>query len=72
MKNVFSFENIDRKEFGRKALKLGKHIFIEGSKAVALQAATKAINTGFEDGFGTISSLKFDDLVGNKTKKGSI
>lgn len=58
------------KGIGNVGLKLGKAIVIEGIKGVALKAATTAITTSFDEGFGSIKDLTFDDYIeGKKNKK---
>lgn len=57
------------KHIGEVSLKLGKNIVIEGTKAVALKAAAKAINVGFEDGFDGVKNIKLDDVL-NSNKRG--
>lgn len=54
---------------GNAGLKLGKHILIEGTKAVAIKAAAKAINVGFEEGFDSVKSLTLDEVL-ESNKKG--
>lgn len=56
---------------GNAGLKLGKHIFIEGSKAVALKAAARAINVGFEEGFDSVKKITLDDVV-NSDMRGKL
>lgn len=51
------------KVFGETGLKLGKHIVIEGTKVIALKAAQRAINVGFEQGFGSIKNITVDDVL---------
>lgn len=57
------------KNIGEAGLKLGKNIVIEGTKAVALKAAAKAINVGFEQGIDGVKNIKLDDVL-NSSKSG--
>lgn len=57
------------KNVGNAGLKLGKHILIEGTKAVAIKAAAKAINVGFEEGFESVKHLSLDEVL-ESNKKG--
>lgn len=54
---------------GDVSLRLGKKIVFEGTKAVALQAATKAITTSFDSGFEGVKLMTIDDVIGDKKKK---
>lgn len=69
MKKLINFSNIDTKVIGERALTLGKQIIIEGTKAVALKAAATVVTKGFDDGFSSIKTLTFDDVVVPKNNK---
>jgi hypothetical protein len=51
------------KVFGETGLKIGKHIVIEGTKVIALKAAQRAINVGFDQGFGSIKDITVDEVL---------
>lgn len=57
------------KTLGNASLKVGKHILIEGTKAVAIKAAAKAINVGIDEGMDGVKGLSLDDYL-TSTKKG--
>lgn len=64
--------NIDKdnmKVYGKTAGRIGKAIFIEGTKALVLKTAAAAITTSFEDGFGSVKKLKLDDVIGEEKSK---
>lgn len=64
--------NIDKeqlKNIGNTGLRIGKAIVIEGTKAVVLKTAAKAITTSFEDGIGGVKKLKLDDVLGKQEEK---
>ena len=69
MKKLINFSNIDAKVIGTRALTLGKQIIIEGTKAVALKGTAAVVTKGFEDGFSSIKTLTFDDIVVAKKTK---
>lgn len=57
------------KAIGKGAMRLGKTIVWEGTKAVTVKAATKAITTGFEGGMDDIKKLRLDDVIGKAEVK---
>lgn len=57
------------KMVGNGAWRLTKKIAWEGTKAVAVETATKAIKTGFDSGMDGVKQLKFDDIVGKEKVK---
>ncbi len=67
-----NIKNIDKeqlKDYGKVGLRIGKRIVIEGTKAVAIQAATRVIEVSFNDGFDGVKELTLDDYIGDKKKK---
>lgn len=54
---------------GKGAGKLGKQIVVEGTKAVALKGVAAVITQSFDEGFGSIKELKFDDVIKGGKKK---
>lgn len=51
---------------GKTAVKLGKVIAWEGTKAVILKGAAKTITTSFDEGMAGVKKLTFDEVVGIK------
>ena len=55
---------------GKGAMKVGKSIVVEGTKAVALKGAAAVITQSFDGGLGSVKSLELDDVLnGGKKKK---
>lgn len=54
------------KEIGNTGLRIGKFIVVEGTKALVLKTAAKAITTSFEDGIGGVKQIGLDDIIGKK------
>ena len=55
---------------GKGAVKVGKAIIVEGTKAVALKGAAAVITQSFEQGVGGVKELGLDDVLnGGKKKK---
>lgn len=70
MKFEFKMNKEQMMEIGRGAGKIGKAIIVEGTKAVALKGAAAVISQSFDDGLGSVKSLKLDDVLkGGKKKK---
>lgn len=57
------------KMIGSTGLRIGKAIVVEGTKALVLKTAAKAITTSFEDGFSGVKQLGLDDVLGKKEDK---
>lgn len=59
------------KVIGNGAVKIGKSIVVEGTKAVALKGAAAVITQGFDEGFGKVNELTLDDMLkgGKKNNK---
>lgn len=51
---------------GKKAGQLSKVIVVEGVKAVALKGTAKVVTTSFDEGFGGVKKLSFDEITGIK------
>ena len=69
MKFELKMDKEQLKSIGNAGLRIGKAIVIEGTKALVVKTAVKAINTGFEGGKDGIKGLTLDDVVGKKKDK---
>lgn len=64
--------NIDKEKlqnFGKAGLKIGKHIVIEGTIAVAAKGVTQGLRTAVDDGFDGVKQMDVDDFLGIKNNK---
>ena len=66
--------NIDKEKlarFGKTAMKVGKHIVIEGTIAVTAKGAANVLRVGLEDGFDTVKQMDVDGFLGVDGEKDS-
>ena len=69
MKFELKMDKEQLKVIGNAGLRIGKAIVVEGTKALVVKTAVKAINTGFEGGSNGIKKLTLDDVLGKDEKK---
>lgn len=64
--------NIDKEKLqkiGKAGLKIGKHILIEGTIAVAAKGVTQSLRIVVEDGIDGVKQMDVDEFLGVKNKK---
>lgn len=70
MKVNIKMDKEQLKTIGNGALKIGKAIIIEGTKAVAFNGVKAVVSTSYTKGLGGVKELELDDYInGGKKKK---
>lgn len=64
MKFNIKVDKEDLKVYAKTAGRVGKAVVVEGTKALVLKAATKAIKATFDGDFDAVKNLTLDDVIG--------